>query len=156
MTSLAVRMAQGLGLDRDGGLTPFDSPLMVAPLLLGCLVDQSTEALIFSVYLAAVTSMTSEQCRCHLGEDRHTAIQRYRFFVEQATDWLLKKLIDQRMADRKRVVNVRQRIRCKLLYGAYVFLIFFPPTDHTYPLYDEANYVFILERVECIGENSLY
>jgi hypothetical protein len=41
MTSLAVRMAQGLGLHRDGGLTPFDgdaSPLMVAPMLLGCLV----------------------------------------------------------------------------------------------------------------------
>jgi hypothetical protein len=64
---------------------------------------------------------------------RHTAIQRYRFFVEQATDWLLKKLIDQRMADRKRVVNVRQRIRCKLLYGAYVFLIFFPPTGSYLP-----------------------
>jgi hypothetical protein len=47
-------------------------------------LDRSTEALVLSVYLAAIISMTPEQCRSHLGEDRRAALQRYRFAVEQA------------------------------------------------------------------------
>jgi transcription factor-like protein len=48
-------------------------------------LDQSTEALLFSVYLAAVISMTPEQCYfLLLGEDRRTVIRQYRFAMEQA------------------------------------------------------------------------
>ncbi|KAL1970706.1 hypothetical protein VTN77DRAFT_4350 [Rasamsonia byssochlamydoides] len=47
-------------------------------------LDKNTEALAFSVYLAAVISMTPEQCMSDLGEERDAAISRYRFATEQA------------------------------------------------------------------------
>ena len=47
-------------------------------------MDRSSEALVFSVYLAAIISMTPEQCLSLLGEDRRAAVQRYRFAMEQA------------------------------------------------------------------------
>ncbi|KKA19657.1 C6 transcription factor, partial [Rasamsonia emersonii CBS 393.64] len=46
-------------------------------------LDKNTEALAFSVYLAAVISMTHEQCVSELGEEREAAISRYRFATEQ-------------------------------------------------------------------------
>lgn len=46
-------------------------------------LDKNTEALVFSVYLAAVISMTPEQCMSELGEEREAAISRYRFATEQ-------------------------------------------------------------------------
>ncbi|PYH92488.1 fungal-specific transcription factor domain protein [Aspergillus ellipticus CBS 707.79] len=45
---------------------------------------KSTEAQAFSIYFAAVSSMTTEQCLSQLGEDRATLVDRYRFAVEQA------------------------------------------------------------------------
>lgn len=47
-------------------------------------LDKNTEALVFAVYLSALISMTGEQCVSQLGEERETAIYRYRFAVEQA------------------------------------------------------------------------
>jgi hypothetical protein len=47
-------------------------------------LDKNTEALVFSVYLSAVISMTPEQCTSELGEERDAAISRYRFATEQA------------------------------------------------------------------------
>lgn len=47
-------------------------------------LDKSSEALLFSVYFAAVSSMTPEQCLIQLGEDHAVVVKRYRFAVEQA------------------------------------------------------------------------
>ncbi|KAI2669718.1 transcriptional regulator family: Fungal Specific TF [Penicillium roqueforti] len=47
-------------------------------------LDKSSEALIFSVYFAASSSMTEEQCFTQLGETHATLTKRYRFAVEQA------------------------------------------------------------------------
>lgn len=47
-------------------------------------LDKSSEALVFSVYFAAVSSMTPEQCLIQLGEDHAVVVKRYRFAVEQA------------------------------------------------------------------------
>lgn len=48
------------------------------------LLDRGSEALVFSVYFAATSSMTSEQCIARLGEDRAALVKHYRFAVEQA------------------------------------------------------------------------
>lgn len=47
-------------------------------------IDKDSEALVFSVYFAAISSMTAEQCLGQLGEDHATSVKRYRFAVEQA------------------------------------------------------------------------
>ncbi|KAI2113844.1 hypothetical protein LOZ32_005300 [Ophidiomyces ophidiicola] len=47
-------------------------------------VSKSTEALLFTIYYTTITSMTTEQCLSQLGQDRDTALRRYRFAVEQA------------------------------------------------------------------------
>ncbi len=47
-------------------------------------LDADNEALVFTVYFAAVMSMTSTECRNQLGVDRQSAIQHYRFAAEQA------------------------------------------------------------------------
>lgn len=47
-------------------------------------LDKGSEALVFSVYFAATSSMTPEECLSRLGEDHTTLIKRYRFAVEQA------------------------------------------------------------------------
>jgi hypothetical protein len=47
-------------------------------------LDRSSEALIFSVYFAAVSSMSPEQCLALLGETHAVVLKRYRFAVEQA------------------------------------------------------------------------
>lgn len=47
-------------------------------------LDKNSEALVFSIYLAAVVSMSSEECLNTLGESRDAAVKRYRFAVEQA------------------------------------------------------------------------
>ncbi|KAN0068997.1 Fungal specific transcription factor domain containing protein, partial [Elaphomyces granulatus] len=47
-------------------------------------LNKSMKALVFAIYLSAVIGMTPEQCRSYLEENRHVAIQRYRFYVEQA------------------------------------------------------------------------
>ncbi|WEW58877.1 hypothetical protein PRK78_004345 [Emydomyces testavorans] len=47
-------------------------------------VTKSTETLLFTVYYTTITSMTPEECLSRLGEDRDTALNRYRFAVEQA------------------------------------------------------------------------
>ena len=38
----------------------------------------------FAVYFAAVTTLTEEQCRTHLGGDQRSVADRYRFGAEQA------------------------------------------------------------------------
>lgn len=47
-------------------------------------LDKNTEALVFSIYLAAAMSMSSEECLDKLGESRDAAVKLYRFAVEQA------------------------------------------------------------------------
>ena len=47
-------------------------------------LDRSSEALVFSVYFAAVSSMTGEQCLARLGENHDVVVKRYRFAIEQA------------------------------------------------------------------------
>lgn len=47
-------------------------------------LDKGSEALVFSVYFAASSSMTDEQCLTHLGETQATLTKRFRFAVEQA------------------------------------------------------------------------
>ncbi|KAJ5095667.1 fungal-specific transcription factor domain-containing protein [Penicillium alfredii] len=47
-------------------------------------LDKKSEALVFAVYLAAVTSMKPQQCQDHFGEDHSTIVQRFRFATQQA------------------------------------------------------------------------
>lgn len=47
-------------------------------------LDKNVEALVFAIYYAAIVSMSSEECIALLGITRDTAIERYRFAVEQA------------------------------------------------------------------------
>ncbi|KAF7180936.1 hypothetical protein CNMCM7691_000065 [Aspergillus felis] len=47
-------------------------------------IDKPSKALLFAVYLSAITSMTSAQCLDKLGEQQEELICRYRFAVEQA------------------------------------------------------------------------
>lgn len=47
-------------------------------------LDATSEALVFSVYFAAVMSMKPAECRKQLGVDHQSAIQHYRFAAEQA------------------------------------------------------------------------
>ncbi|KAJ6102108.1 hypothetical protein N7486_004535 [Penicillium sp. IBT 16267x] len=47
-------------------------------------LDKNSEALVFSIYLSAIVSSKPEDCLAQLGEDRKTAVKRYRFAVEQA------------------------------------------------------------------------
>lgn len=46
--------------------------------------DKESEALVFSIYLAAICSMSPEVCLAQLGADHTTLTKRYRFAVEQA------------------------------------------------------------------------
>ena len=45
---------------------------------------KSTEALLFAMYYAAVTAMTSAQCMSHLQEDKDVLLDRYRTATEIA------------------------------------------------------------------------
>ncbi|KKZ60094.1 hypothetical protein EMCG_00785 [[Emmonsia] crescens] len=47
-------------------------------------LNKNTEAAMFSVYYAAITSMNSSQCLSLLGEDRHIMLSRSRVAMEQA------------------------------------------------------------------------
>lgn len=47
-------------------------------------LDKDTEALMFTIYYAAIISLTPEQCESQLGEPRPAALAKYRFAVEQA------------------------------------------------------------------------
>jgi hypothetical protein len=47
-------------------------------------LDRSSEAVAFSVYFAAASSMKPDQCLARLGEDHPVVVKRYRFAVEQA------------------------------------------------------------------------
>lgn len=47
-------------------------------------LNKPTEALLFAIYLAVVTSLSSEQCRTLLMEEKDAALKKYRFAVEQA------------------------------------------------------------------------
>lgn len=47
-------------------------------------VSKPAEALLFSIYFGAVVSMTPEQCRQLLDEDKDFLLKRYRFAAEQA------------------------------------------------------------------------
>ena len=47
-------------------------------------LDKATEALMFSIYLTVVTSLSPEDCQSLLQQDKDVAIQRYRFGAEQA------------------------------------------------------------------------
>lgn len=52
----------------------------------GCLgsISPSTEALMFSIYYAAVTSMDAQEVQRSLGTDKSSLLNQYRFAVEQA------------------------------------------------------------------------
>lgn len=47
-------------------------------------LDKNSEALVFSIYLSAIVSLSPEECLSRIGEDRTTLFKRYRFAVEQA------------------------------------------------------------------------
>lgn len=47
-------------------------------------LNKATEALMFAIYLAAVTSLSPDECRNLLSEDKATALSKYRFATEQA------------------------------------------------------------------------
>ena len=47
-------------------------------------LNKSTEALLFAIYLAVVTSLTNEQCKTLLSEEKDAALRKYRFATEQA------------------------------------------------------------------------
>ncbi|OHE93724.1 fungal specific transcription factor domain-containing protein [Colletotrichum orchidophilum] len=47
-------------------------------------IDDATEALFFSMYFGAITSLTNEACLRNLGEERSVLAQRYREGVERA------------------------------------------------------------------------
>ncbi|KAL2192627.1 fungal-specific transcription factor domain-containing protein [Corynascus similis CBS 632.67] len=47
-------------------------------------LNPSTEALMFSIYYAAITSLEDEEVKMNFGTDRSVLIQKYRFAVEQA------------------------------------------------------------------------
>jgi hypothetical protein len=47
-------------------------------------LDKNQEALVFSMYLCTIVSMTPDQCMLNFGQDRSTAVKRYRFATEQA------------------------------------------------------------------------
>ncbi|KAJ5178984.1 hypothetical protein N7492_002194 [Penicillium capsulatum] len=47
-------------------------------------LDKNSEALVFSIYLSAIVTLSPAECVSRLGEERSTAVKRYRFVVEQA------------------------------------------------------------------------
>ncbi|KAJ5893760.1 hypothetical protein N7495_005451 [Penicillium taxi] len=47
-------------------------------------LDKNSEALVFSIYLTAIISLSADDCLKQLGEDRGALYRRYRFAVEQA------------------------------------------------------------------------
>src|SRR6266536_1190544 len=47
-------------------------------------LNKSNEAMLFSIYHSAVTSLNPTQCQSLLGEERDTLLAKYRFAVEQA------------------------------------------------------------------------
>jgi hypothetical protein len=47
-------------------------------------LDKNSEALVFAMYLSSFVSMKPEECAIQFGEDRATAVKRYRFATEQA------------------------------------------------------------------------
>ncbi|KAJ5763761.1 hypothetical protein N7533_002442 [Penicillium manginii] len=47
-------------------------------------LDKNSEALVFSIYLSAIVSLSPEECLLRFGEERGSAVKRYRFAVEQA------------------------------------------------------------------------
>ncbi|KAL1875312.1 hypothetical protein VTK73DRAFT_10149 [Phialemonium thermophilum] len=47
-------------------------------------LNPSTEALMFSIYYAAITSMDAEEVKLNFGAERHALLKQYRFALEQA------------------------------------------------------------------------
>ena len=47
-------------------------------------LNKSTESLLFAIYLAVVTSLSNDQCRALLSEEKDAALKKYRFATEQA------------------------------------------------------------------------
>lgn len=47
-------------------------------------LNKSTEALLFAIYLAVVTSLSNDQCKILLLEEKDAALKKYRFATEQA------------------------------------------------------------------------
>ncbi|KAF4768314.1 hypothetical protein HAV15_002243 [Penicillium sp. str.  len=47
-------------------------------------LDKNSEALVFAMYLCSIVSMKPDECLSQFGEDRSTAVKRYRFATEQA------------------------------------------------------------------------
>lgn len=47
-------------------------------------INKATETMLFAIYYSSVTSMTAEQCKSLLGEERETILTRYRFAMEQS------------------------------------------------------------------------
>ena len=47
-------------------------------------LSKSSEALVFAVYMAVITSLSSDECQTLLGIDRNTGLKRYRHATEQA------------------------------------------------------------------------
>ncbi|KAJ5503438.1 Transcription factor [Penicillium fimorum] len=47
-------------------------------------LDKNSEALVFAMYLCSIVSMNPDECLSQFGEERSTAVKRYRFATEQA------------------------------------------------------------------------
>ena len=47
-------------------------------------VSKPTEAILFSIYLAVITSLSASECETLLSEDKNAAVRKYRFGSEQA------------------------------------------------------------------------
>ncbi|KAL6714029.1 hypothetical protein ACLMJK_008523 [Lecanora helva] len=47
-------------------------------------VSKPIEAFMFSIYFAAVTTLSADDCLIHLGLEKHATLRKYRFAVEQA------------------------------------------------------------------------
>lgn len=58
--------------------------LFVGPAQNPGLLDKNSEALVLTIYFVAIISLSPEQCRSKLGEERDSLVRRYRFAVEQA------------------------------------------------------------------------
>lgn len=46
--------------------------------------DKAFEALLFAVYFASITTMSTSECRASLGQAKEVMLDRYRFAIQQA------------------------------------------------------------------------
>ncbi|KAI9697150.1 MAG: hypothetical protein M1820_007885 [Bogoriella megaspora] len=63
---------------------PSTEPILMAQLENLHKLPKGLEVLFFSIYYAAITSLTQMECREHFGEERSALLERYQFAVQQA------------------------------------------------------------------------